>query len=190
MGSGCDALWAEAKGALGRAFSKRVTLGQLSLAVVVPGVRRGRTCHARYGAQVLIDGAQVMVSHVLEIEPRHDLQKITIERWRHAACVNDARRTRRMEMIHIHACPDDLNKLFKSVPPFWQAGFVRCQIAGDNVRRTAWHERTEIPAASQIGGRINHLWLTKVRVTARKKLVVARPCVVATVAIARCVDKV
>src|SRR5262252_8138968 len=90
MGSGCDAVWAEAKGSLGRAFSGRVTLAQPSLAVVVPGVRRGRTCHARYGAQVLIDGPQVMVSHVLEIEPRHDLQKITIERRRHAACVNVA----------------------------------------------------------------------------------------------------
>ena len=36
-------------------------------------------------AQILVDCPQVMVIHVLEIEPRHDLEKITIERSRHAA---------------------------------------------------------------------------------------------------------
>src|SRR5262245_34473702 len=95
-----------------------------------------------------------------------------------------------MEVIHIHARPYDLNKLFESVSPFRQSGFVRCPIAGDNVCRIAWHERAEIPAAAQIGRRINHLLLTKVWVTAREKLVVARPCVVASVAVARSVDKV
>ena len=37
------------------------------------------------GAEIFVDGPQVMVGHVLEIEPRHDLKKITIERRRHAA---------------------------------------------------------------------------------------------------------
>ncbi len=131
-----------------------------------------------------------MVSHVLEIEPRHDLQKITIERRWHAARVDDARRTRRVEVIHIHASPHDLNKLFKGVAPFWQPGFVRRQIPGDNVRRITWYYRTKIPAAAQVGRRINHLGLAKVWVTAREKLVVARPGIVASVAITRCVDEV
>jgi hypothetical protein len=131
-----------------------------------------------------------MVSHVLEIEPRHDLEKITIERSRHAACVDDARRARRMEMIHVHASSYDLNKLRKRMAAFRQPGLVRCQIAGDDMRRIAWDYRTEIPAATQVGRLIDHLRLAKVRVSAQKELVIAGACVVASIAVACCVYKV
>ena len=155
----------------------------LSLAVVVPWIRRGRTCDTRNGTQILINGAQVTVSHVLEIEPWHDLQKTAVEWKRHAPWVDGTRRTGGMEMVHVDSSPHDLHKLGKRVAPFRQSGFIRGQIAGENMRR-AWDRRTEIPAATQISRRINPLRLAKEWVTARKILVVARAPIVANIAVA------
>lgn len=99
--------FADAHGAGGE-YSNR---NQLALAVGIskPGSRKGRTSRNLFSkvasmadvaqlrlarddgvnagdcAQIFIDGPQVMVIHVLEIEPRHYLEKITIERSRHAA---------------------------------------------------------------------------------------------------------
>src|SRR5260370_17293066 len=94
-----------------------------------------------------------------------------------------------MQMIHIHASSHDQNELVKRVAPFRQPGFVRRQIAGDDVRRT-WHKRTEIPAAAQVRRWSNLLRLPEEWVPAREELVVPRAGVVASIAVARPVDQV
>jgi transposase len=88
-----------------------------------------RAWQARNGAQILIDGPQVMVSHVLEIEPRHDLQKGTIEWSWHAAWVERVV-TRRMDAVPVYdavqvcAGSYDCNKVLKRGAPYRQTGFV------------------------------------------------------------------
>src|SRR6516225_7602798 len=120
-----DFMWGfGAKGARGRAFVSRVALRVLSRAVVVPRVRRGRACHARYGAQILVDSPEVTVSHVVINGPRHYLEKSAIERRRNASPVGGTS-TGRMEVVHVNSSPDDLNKLLKRVTSFRQACFVR-----------------------------------------------------------------
>lgn len=56
-------------------------VAQLSCAVVVVQrvTRALRAFDARYGAQVLVDGINIMVGHVLECEPWHDLQAATFD---------------------------------------------------------------------------------------------------------------
>jgi hypothetical protein len=51
-------------------------------------------------------------------------------------------------------------------------------------------EVAEIPTAAQVRRRINHLWLAEEWVAALKELVVPRTFIVASVAVARPVDKV
>jgi hypothetical protein len=51
-----------------------------SFAVVAQRARRRRTCNARDRAQIFVDRPEVVVGHVLVSEPRHYLEKITVER--------------------------------------------------------------------------------------------------------------
>ncbi len=96
-----------------------------------------------------------------------------------------------MEVIHIYASFHDQKKLLKRVAPFRSSGFVRRQIAGDDMRRTrVWREVAEIATAAQVRRRINHLRLAEEWVSAREELVVPRTFVVASIAVARPVDKV
>jgi hypothetical protein len=95
-----------------------------------------------------------------------------------------------MEVIHIHASSHYQKKVFKRFTPFRQPSFVRRQIAGDNVSGRTWHHRTEIPATAQVRRRNDHLRLTLEWVSPRGELVVPRAGVVASIAIARYVDKV
>src|SRR5712692_9826203 len=67
------------------------------VAVVVPRVRRRRARDARDRTQIFIHGPEVVVSHVLESEPWHYLEKSAVEWSRDAVCVDDARWTGRME---------------------------------------------------------------------------------------------
>ena len=53
-----------------------------------------------------------------------------------------------MEVIEVHAGPDDLNKLVERVAPFLQSCFIRRQIAGDDVRQT--RDQREMLPASQV----------------------------------------
>ncbi len=63
-----------------------VRYGYLSFAVVVQRAGRRWTCDAGDGTQILVDGPEVMVSHVVIDGPRHDLEEITVERRREAVC--------------------------------------------------------------------------------------------------------
>jgi hypothetical protein len=74
-----------------------------------------------------------------------------------------------MEIIQIHARPHDLNKFRKRVAPYGEPGFIRCQIARDDVRG-AWRYCTKISAATKVGRGIDHGWLTKVWILARQEL--------------------
>ena len=54
-----------------------------------------------------------------------------------------------MEVVHVNACPDDLNKLLKRVTSFRQTSFVRRQIARDDVRKWSWPgEGSKVSAAA------------------------------------------
>jgi hypothetical protein len=86
-----------------------------------------------------------------------------------------------VEVIQVHARPHDLNKLRKRVAPYGQSGFIRCQVAGDDVRG-AWCYRTKIPAATKVGRRIDYRGLAKVWITAWEKLSERRAGAVALIA--------
>jgi hypothetical protein len=95
-----------------------------------------------------------------------------------------------MKVIHVDACPYNLNKLFKCVTPFRTPSFVRGQIARDDMWKWAWPgEGTEISAAAQVGGRVNLRRLAKVWVTTRGEFG-GKVSVVTTIAVALCVDNV
>jgi hypothetical protein len=95
-----------------------------------------------------------------------------------------------MEVIHVDACPYDLNKLFKCATPFRQPSFVRGQIARDDVWKWTWPgEGTKIPAPTQVGRRVNLSRLAKVWVAIRGEFG-SRASAVATIAVALCVDNV
>ena len=147
----------------------------------MPRVRRGRACDARDRTKVFVDGSEVMVRQVSKTRPRHCLEKVSVEWSGNAAAVNDSGRTSRMEVVQVHARPHDLDKLPKRAASFGQAGFIWCQVAGDDVRRT-WHRCTEIPAATQVRRRIDHRRLAIVRVIAWQELIDRRASAVALVA--------
>jgi hypothetical protein len=95
-----------------------------------------------------------------------------------------------MEVIHVDACPYDLNKLVKCVTPFRKPSFVRGQIARDDVWKWTWPgEGTKIPAATQVGRRVDLRRLAKVWVSAWGEFG-SRASTVATIAVALCVDNV
>src|SRR5262249_35277233 len=119
-----------------RLATLRADVSAASVAVVVQRAWRRRACYARGRAQIFVDGPQVTVRQILKSEPRHHLEKITVERRPNAAWVDGPSWTGRMQVIEIHAGSHDQEKLFKRVAPFRQPSIVRCQIAGDNVRRT------------------------------------------------------
>jgi len=101
-------------------------------AVVVQDARRRRSRNARDCAQVFVDSTEVMVGHVVIDGPWHYLEKISIERGRQTSSVGGTG-TGWMEVIHVDACPYDLNKLVKCVTPFRKPSFVRGQIARDDM---------------------------------------------------------
>ena len=74
---------------------------------------------ARDGAQIRVNGEQIVVRHALIIRPGHDLDKIAIDPRgaRNAVCGSDGG-TVRMPVIEILAMPDDLYKLRERVAAF------------------------------------------------------------------------
>src|ERR1043166_2250286 len=139
-----------------------------------------------------------MVCHVLKHWPGHDLEKIAIHRSRNAVCRGwwTRARARRMLMIKILACSHDRHELCKRVASFWPPSFVRCQVAGDNVRAcilSGWqgYGGTKVRAPTQVGSRIDLCRvLAKVRVSACGVVEVRRsPAGVASIAISYRVDQ-
>ena len=130
-----------------------------------------------------------MVSHIVIDGPWHYLEKSAVERRRQTSSVGGTG-TGWMEVIHVDARPHDLNKLFKRVTPFRTSSFVRCQIARDDVWKWTWPgEGTKIPAATQVGRRVDLRRLAKVWVAAWSEFGI-RAGAVATIAVALCVDNV
>src|ERR1700676_4843664 len=102
------------------------------MAVVVQRTGRRRACDARDSLQLFVDCPDFMIAHGLSNGPWHDLEKITLERRQKAARVRGAR-TVRVKLIHVLTGPENVKKLVKRGAPNWHPGFVRRQIAGDNV---------------------------------------------------------
>jgi hypothetical protein len=94
-----------------------------------------------------------------------------------------------MEVIQVHARPHDLNKLPKRAASFGQAGFIGCQVAGDDVRRT-WHRCTKISAATQVRRRIDYRRLAKVWIIPWQELIDRRAGAMALIAGDGCVDDI
>ena len=122
------------------------------MTIVMQRVRRRRPGDARNGAQIRVDGQEVVVRHALKNWPGHDLQKIAIDsgEGRNAVCSSGGG-TVRMQVIEILAVPHDLAKLFKRVAAFRPPGFIGGQVAANNVRGRWWAYGTEVMAPSQVG---------------------------------------
>src|SRR5271168_3728749 len=130
---------------------------------------------------------EVVVRHVVEVWPRHDLEKTSIYgRW-NAVCWSGSRRTcraSRMDVVQVDASVHDLQELFERMAPFRQPRFVRRQVARDNVGaeitsitwriETRWKGWAEVCASSQVGGWVDFLRLAKVRVPTRSVIEVGR----------------
>ena len=98
-----------------------------------------------------------MVGHVLIYDPWHYLKKIAVERRRKAVAVGGTR-TSRMEVIKILTGSHDRKKLLKRGAAFRQPGFIRSQVAGNNVwKRTFRWKGPEVISATQIGRGIERL---------------------------------
>src|ERR1700736_2277521 len=129
-----------------------------------------------------------MFSHIVVDGPGHYLESSAVERRRQTSSVGGTG-TGWMEVIQVDACPDDLNKLFKCATPFRSPGFVRGQIARDDVWKWTWSGKgTKIPAPTQVSRRVNLSRLPKVGVATRGEFG-SRASAVATIAVAVCVDK-
>lgn len=113
--------------------------------------------------QVLVDGANVVVRQALKIGPRHDLEKISVERRvRRKAAFGYGIRTVWMKVIKIFASPEDFEELWKGVIPFRQSSFGRRrQVAGNNGGRRWPRYRRENPPSTQVGLGIDLLRLAK-----------------------------
>jgi len=123
--------------------------------------------------------------------PRHDLKKTPVERRREAFPVGGAG-AGRMHVVRIDAGPHDGFKLRKSVSSFSPAGFVRSQVARNNVWKHSRRPRNqnEVPTAAQVRVRINfRRLLVKVRVSAHGKFG-GRARGVAAIAVTHSVDNI
>ena len=146
--------------------------------------------HARNGAQILIDGAEIVVGHVLIDGPRHDLEEIPVE-WRGDTFSVGSAGAGRMHMVRIDTGANDGLELRKRIAAFRPPRFVGRQVAGNNVReRSRPRKRTEVSATTQIRLRIDdRRLLAEVRVATRDVFGcwVRR---VAAVAVALCVHNI
>jgi hypothetical protein len=76
----------------------------------VPRARRRLAFDAGDRAQVFVNSTEVMVRHVVIDGPWHYLEKGAVERGWQTISVRGAG-TGWMEVIHVYACPYDLDKL-------------------------------------------------------------------------------
>jgi len=94
-----------------------------------------------------------------------------------------------VEVIQVHARPHDLNKFRKRVASDGEPGFVRCQVAGDDVSGARGY-CTKVSAATKVGRRIDYRRLAKIWILAWQKLSEGRPRAVALIARDVCVDDI
>ena len=99
-----------------------------SFAIVMSRARRRLARDAGDRAQILVDCTEVMVRHVVVDGPWHYLEKSAVE-WGWQTIPIGGPGTCGMEVIHVYACPYDLDKLRKRMTSFRQSSFVRCQVA-------------------------------------------------------------
>ena len=85
------------------------------------------------GTQVLVDCSEVVVGHVFEEWPSHDLKKIAVDGWQVTVAFSDAITAIWVYVIKISASPHDLDEFLVSVPTCRQSRFIRRQIAGIKV---------------------------------------------------------
>ena len=123
-------------------------------------IRRARDMWAgiaRNRAQVGVDRQEIAISHIFKSRPRHDLEKIRIERKGQAVRRLAGRSAARMNVIEIRSLSDNLDEFSIRVAAFWQSGVIRRQVAAVEVWNAArpTGERTEIVTAAQVEGRVN-----------------------------------
>jgi len=93
-----------------------------------------------------------------------------------------------MQIVEVRALPHDLHEVREASPSLRQAGLIRRQVTGIQVRQI--DVGTEIATASQVGIRVDHRRiLAQVRISAGGELC-SRACAAAPVAIARPVDQI
>src|SRR5579864_4311164 len=100
--------------------------------------RAERIVDAGDGAQILIDGFDLMVGHVVKKRPGHDLELATVHRRRDA----DAQRyigvrvrlTSWVNLIEIGAVPQNFPELCKRASAFRTSILIRRQVAGNDDR--------------------------------------------------------
>ena len=141
----------------------------------------GWASDARDGAEIFVDGPEVVIGQMAETGPRHGLEKVRAERKRNATAVDDSRRAGWVEVIQVRTGPHNLNKFGKGVASYGEAGFIGCQVAGDDMGG-AGCDRPEIPPATKIGGGIDYGRLAKVWILVWKELTECRASAVALVA--------
>ena len=78
---------------------------------------------ARNGAQILVDGADIVFRHVLINGPGHYLQDISVERRQKAAAVRSSAAVW-MDVIVILSCAQDGKELLKTATSFGAPGLV------------------------------------------------------------------
>ena len=89
--------------------------------------------------------------------PGHHLQQVPVER-RQKACAIRSSRTVWMNLIVVFSCTQDGEELLKRVASCRPPGLVWGQVAGVKVEQFSFAaERTEVPAAAQVGGGIDLL---------------------------------
>jgi hypothetical protein len=94
-----------------------------------------------------------------------------------------------VEVIQVDARSHNLNKFRKRVASYRQTSFIRCQVAGDDVRRT-WRHWTKISTATKVGRRIDYRRLAKVWIAPWQELRERRAGAVALIAGDVCVDDI
>jgi hypothetical protein len=78
-----------------------------------------------------------MVGHILHVWPGHDLEEISVDGRRNAVCGRrggQSRCTGWMDVVQVVAGPQYLLELSERAAPFGPTGFIRRQVAGNNVR--------------------------------------------------------
>lgn len=113
-------------------------------------------------SQVGVNREQILIGHVMECGPRHDLKPGAVERKRNALAIRNGSAVW-MRIVEVFAGSQDRDKVGKCVP-LRQSEFVRCQVARYNVSKGALRrKRAVVVAATQIVARVDLRFATEKR---------------------------